>query len=308
MDPACGLSPDSGTRACGPPQLACPGRPFLVENVVRVAPTTERRDWARHDLEPAVDALDDQVKARLAHYWIRTAQMEHASVAAFARFALELLALGAPADLLVATHEAMADEMEHARIAYGLASVYGGRDVGPGPLSIEGALGPISAERVFAQLVREGCIGETLAAVIATEAAGAARDETIRAVSSRIARDETRHAALAWRCARWLVERGDARFRTWAEAEMARAVAEHAAATADVDASAGPSLTDHGVVDGRTHRELTRAVLRDLVEPSSRRLFGTPAARPAPMADSDDFGYAFARAPRRLARMVQRMP
>jgi hypothetical protein len=47
---------------------------------------------------------------------------------------LELLALGAPAELVEKAHVAALDEIEHARICFALASAYGGERYGPGPL------------------------------------------------------------------------------------------------------------------------------------------------------------------------------
>jgi hypothetical protein len=198
--------------------------------------------------------------------------MEHASVAAFARFALELLALGAAADLLVGTHEAMGDEIEHARLAFALAGAYAGTDVGPGPLTVDGALGSVTLRRVFGTLLREGCIGETLAAVLATEAHAQATDAAVRAALARIARDETKHAALAWRAAQWLVGKGDDAFRTWAMEETAKAIAE-LPVPSPTDEGDDPMLREHGLVEAPTQRELARAVLRDLVAPRALALF-----------------------------------
>ena len=272
QSPACGVSPDGGTRACGPAQLACPGRPFLVGEVARVAGVVRRGDWSSRP-RPVTKGLSEAARSRLAAYWTEVAQMEHASVAAFARFALELLALGAPPELLVATHDAMADETEHARLAFSLASAYGLREIGPGPLALDGAIGIVTPRRVFATLVREGCIGETLAAVLATEAHASATDPSVRAALSRIAQDETKHAGLAWRAAAWLLEAGGDAFAPWAEAEVAIAIAEHRVDAAAHRGDDGMTLRAHGVLDGRTQQELDRAVLRDLVVPRVRALF-----------------------------------
>ncbi len=56
--------------------------------------------------------------------------------------------------------------------------------------------------------VREGCVGETLGALIASERARCARGPTLSGALRRIAADEARHAALAWRIVRWAIERG----------------------------------------------------------------------------------------------------
>jgi hypothetical protein len=49
----------------------------------------------------------------------------------------------------------------------------------------------------------EGCVRETFGALLATWQARNAADPTVRGSMRRIARDETRHAALAWSVARW---------------------------------------------------------------------------------------------------------
>jgi hypothetical protein len=87
--------------------------------------------------------------------------MEHASIAAFARFALQLLAVGAPPDLVHGAQIAMGDEADHARLAFRLASAYAVRAVGPSALDIFGALDGFCIEQLVATLLREGCIGET---------------------------------------------------------------------------------------------------------------------------------------------------
>ncbi len=281
QSPACGMSPDAGTRSCGVAQLACPGRPFLVGKVARVAGVVRRGDWSSRP-RPITKGLSEAARSRLAAYWTEVAQMEHASVAAFARFALELLALGAPPELLVATHDAMADETEHARLAFSLASAYGLREIGPGPLALDGAIGQVTPRRVFATLVREGCIGETLAAVLATEAHASATDPSVRASLSRIAEDETKHAGLAWWAAVWLLEAGDEAFARWAEAEVARAIAEHRVRGAAEEGD-DERLRAHGVLDGRTQQELDRAVLRDLVVPRARLVRRTKPRSGSPL-------------------------
>jgi len=59
-------------------------------------------------------------------------QLEHASIAAFARFSLQLLSLGAPAGLIDDCTRALGDETAHARLCFQLASAYAGRAIGSG--------------------------------------------------------------------------------------------------------------------------------------------------------------------------------
>jgi hypothetical protein len=187
------------------------GRPFLVDGAPRLASTTARADWSDRRLSPDTSGLSPSARWSLADHWTRTALMEHASVAAFARFTLQLLALGAPSALVAASSQAMADETEHARMAFALASAYEGRDVGPDALPIDGSLDGADLDSFVATLLREGCIGETSAAVEAREMLGVTRDPVVRDVLEKIARDETRHAELAWQTLAWLLSSGRAR-------------------------------------------------------------------------------------------------
>jgi hypothetical protein len=251
-----------------------------VGDVARVAPVTrDAAGWSASTLAAEEVPVSEAVRAALAAHWARVAQMEHASVAAFARFALELLALGAPADLVMSASQAMADETEHARLGFALASRYAGERLGPAALDVSDALGGVSAERVFATLVREGCIGETLAAVEATEALAHAVDPAVKSTLTRVAADETMHAELAFRAARWLFDRGTSAFRAWAEAELARAVAERRAAPRRAE---GLSCPEHGLLDGASLDALARQALTTLVEPCWRAVVDRPvAAAPA---------------------------
>jgi hypothetical protein len=164
---------------------------------------------------------------------MRVARMEHASIGSFARFTLHLLALGAPSDLVIASNRAMADETEHARLAFALSSAFLGREVGPGALSVDGALDGGDLDAFVATLLREGCIGETRAAVEAHEMLDVTRDPAIRDVLETIAQDETRHAELAWRTLAWLISSERARASD-VRAELHRAISEMPAGDGDV--------------------------------------------------------------------------
>jgi hypothetical protein len=226
-------SESNGVHACGPYSYCGVGRPFLVAGAARLAATTARADWAAERLSPDVSRLSPSERRSLADHWTRVAQMEHASIAAFARFTLQLLALGAPSELVVASNQAMSDETEHARLAFALASAFSGREIGPDTLPIEGALDGADLDAFVATLLREGCIGETRAAVEAYEMLGDSRDAAVREVLEIIARDETRHAELAWRTLAWLLASGRVQASA-VYAELDRAVSEMQPGDTDV--------------------------------------------------------------------------
>lgn len=163
--------------------------------------------------QSALPALDTKLPEapRLGALWAVRAQNEHASVASFDRFALGLLAVGAPPELVEQAHVAAMDEIRHARLCFALASAYSGRSLGPGPLDlgdtfeIERALSPLCVATAL-----EGCIGETLSAIEAERCAELATDEAVRIALTGIADDETRHAELAWATVRWGLARDPA--------------------------------------------------------------------------------------------------
>jgi hypothetical protein len=181
---------------------ACCGRPFIVAGAPRTAAVVTRSDWlaARAELAPA------QLSARIAQQWLSDALLEHASVAAFARFTLELLAFGAPSQLVEDSLRAGLDEVSHARACFAEAARYDRTARGPGALAVH----DVRAAATLAAAVRctfvEGCIGETQAALIAREAARLAEDPTARALLTQIAEDEARHAELAWRFVAWALD------------------------------------------------------------------------------------------------------
>ena len=141
--------------------------------------------------------------ALLHTHWLGCARYEHASIAAFARVGLQLLSLGAPAELLRATHLAMRDEVQHARLCFGLAAAYGaGFEAGPLPIAGSVATG-MDLETLLREAIFDGALGEGAAARRAHEGARTCEDSVVAEVLSRIAVDEQRHALLAYQTVQW---------------------------------------------------------------------------------------------------------
>jgi hypothetical protein len=276
------VTADPIARDCGKPESGgtC-GRPFLVSGTERLASAMPRGDW--RDAErplPELGALTATERLALAAHWQAAALMEHASIAAFARFALELLALGAPAELVEQTTMAIKDEQHHATTCFALASAFAGAPTGPGPLPIDGCLSAVDLESVTVTTFLEGCIGEMLAAVEARELALAAVDPVVRQTLARIAEDESRHALLAWRFLGWALVRGDKRL-----ADRVRAVWQREAERSIAPAS-GVGLTperEHalGLPSIAFRAEVRRRVLEEIVKPGLDALVRTGADRAA---------------------------
>jgi hypothetical protein len=182
------------------------GRPFVVDDRSRRAAlvSIEHRPLG-HD---RFAALPVELRHRLARRWAEIAAAEHASIASFARFTTQLLAIGAPPELVRDALAAASDEVRHAEVALALASAFEGRPLGLGELDVRGASeAPMDLESLVLACVHEGCIGETMAALELVVAAEACDDPELAASLAAIAEDETRHAELAWRFVKWALDR-----------------------------------------------------------------------------------------------------
>ena len=266
---------DSGQFQCV--MLGCAiGRPFLVDGTERTASLVVRGDWLSTELSLDTRSIPGELRQRAAENWARIGQMEHASVAAFARFALQLLQLGAPPELIEGATQAMADETRHAKLAFAIATRLSSRACGPGPLDVERSLQGTTLTEVVRLVMREGCIGETVAALEAREAAEHAASIELQHALQRIADDETRHAELAWRFVRWALRQQPASVTEVVRAELARAACEIEAPVRPYSADE-PALLGLGVVPEGLRRELRRAALLEVIQPCATALLAQTA-------------------------------
>jgi hypothetical protein len=255
------------------------GRPFLVEGAERVAPAARRSDW--RELTPPglrVAELQGALPARLAREWTRVALMEHASIAAFARFTLQLMSLGAPPELIEQATAAMADETRHAKACFALASAYAGEPVGPGRLAVERSLDELSLTAIVRLTIREGCVGETVAAIEAREAAEHATDPQVRALLSMISEDETRHAELAYQFLKWALSSGDMALHAAVHDEFEALRRETECQPTSLDA-VECELLQNGVIPQPLRDAIRAAAIADVILPCAHALFSAqPAA------------------------------
>jgi hypothetical protein len=189
------------------PDRAVHGRPLVVDGAARLAGTEATAGWAVDSGWHPVE-LDPERRLMAAAHWRQAAQYEHASVASFARFAMELMALGAPADLVMGATRAQADEIAHARDCFSMASAFAGGALGPGPLPLSGALArEVTPRALLVDAIVEACVNETLAAAEAAWLSGRSSVPVIAKLQETISQDESRHAALGWRTVKWLIQR-----------------------------------------------------------------------------------------------------
>ncbi|WP_437338311.1 ferritin-like domain-containing protein [Sorangium sp. So ce394] len=254
------------------------GRPFLVGERARTA-REQRRDAGGWGGAPRPDlaGLGEEARAALAEAWLRDALLEHASVASFSRFALEMMAVGAPAEMLAAAHEAARDEVRHAALCFGLASAYAGAAIEPAPFAFGGVVEVTSdLAELAARAVREGCIGETLAAVQASEQLAHATDAAVRSVLAAIADDEARHAELAWRFVAWALQTGGEAVRRAVAAAFEAGLAAPSPSVAATDASAD-ALAAHGRPGDAVVAASWRRAIAEVVTPAMRALLSAQA-------------------------------
>jgi hypothetical protein len=221
------------------------GRPYREGGVLRQAPLEA------HGASPRAEA------------WVRAGAGEHASVAAFSRLALQLMAHGAPTELLRAVYEAALDEVRHAEICWEMARRSGAGAIAPTPFPFGAPVDVSSSLTTLAvSATREGCIAETLGAHVADLAAEMAPDPEVRAALRSIADDEARHAALSYRIVQWAMQSGGAEVRDAVRSAFAEPCPRVDTAELALRAGVDPGLLDRA----------TRQASYDVIRPAAMAL------------------------------------
>ena len=186
------------------------GRQLRRRGQVLLPEVDDGADWALRTF-----ALEDEhAPAGLADQWRENGKTEHASVAAFARLTLDLMALGAPPHLIAAANQDALDEIRHAELCFSLATALDGRRVSPAPFPEAQRVATLSRSRPFA-LARlavsslvDGALHEGVSARIIAQLAKRSAFPAIRDMLKSIAADEGRHSAHGWDVVLWCVEVG----------------------------------------------------------------------------------------------------
>jgi hypothetical protein len=149
----------------------------------------------------------------LGEEWTQRALGEHASVASFSAFSIALMTNHAPSNLVEDALRAGLDEVRHARTSFNIASKLIGKDVSPGPLPASTHEFGHDMTSLALAVAREGCVDETLSALVAAlEAENEQKYSIVDASVATwikkelriIAMDESNHSALAWRTLFWV--------------------------------------------------------------------------------------------------------
>ncbi|OJY22910.1 MAG: hypothetical protein BGO98_33270 [Myxococcales bacterium 68-20] len=300
---SCGLVQGGDSIACTIPATdACcwqvrgdcaVGRPFIVDGHALLAPLAlGEQTWTVAELATRLEGLgadlDPAARAAIANVWSHDGLAEHASVASFARFILELLTLGAPAELVASAQRALGEEVAHAERCFSIASIYAGAPRGPGALDTRGALASsLDLAGFAARTAAEGCIAETVAALQLHASADATREPALASLLRMTAEEEAEHALLAWRAVRWAIDLGGAPVREAVGAVFASA-ATHVGFGPCPDESIDEAvLHAHGILSRRERHDLAVAALASVIAPAGRELLayaGSPATSSERMA------------------------
>ena len=130
--------------------------------------------------------------------------------------------------------------------------------------------------------MREGCLGETVAALEAVAAAEVASDPAVKRALTRIAQDELSHAELGFQFLRWALSVSSLEVRD----ELAREAAQQLAdferdAQHGKRAPTNDRLAAHGLLGSDALRAIHLAAARDVSRPLLAALFELEASSAA---------------------------
>jgi hypothetical protein len=274
---ACGTvpSPLDGDNCCYVIEVSVgrcfEGRPFVIDGLARTSAVVAREGWCDAG-EALGQDLTDAERQRVAAAWAQSGLHEHASVASFGKFMMELMSLGAPCELVAQAAQAIQDEIAHARVCFSVASRYAGRALGPDALDItHSVMGAPTLEALVETVIAEGCIGESLsAAQVAAQAAWVA-DPALKAALTQIADDEAAHAALAWGFVAWAVATDPTLLKT-AHNALVRGFVHPSNPSATGLTGEQQRLLAHGVLPAALEAQVRREALRGVVAAAAAAL------------------------------------
>ena len=187
------------------------GRQLRQRGRPQFAPLKPQTAWIRDLPTPGAAPA---APAEVAAAWRQNGLTEHASVASFAKLAIELVALGAPPRLIEAAHKDALDEMRHTELCFSLARDLDGQAIGPAEFpavfDIGHRRGPqaVQLATLAVESLVDGALNEGVSARVVAELAKTTTEPRIQPVLRTIARDEARHAAHGFDIVRWCIEQG----------------------------------------------------------------------------------------------------
>jgi hypothetical protein len=195
------------------------GRQIRTRGKTLLPPVEASARWLTVDVgvpRALAGETDTTTRAALAAQWRENGRTEHASVAAFARLTLDLVALGAPPSLVSAAQRDALDEIRHAELCFSLARAIDGAEASPAAFP-EAARAPapsrfrtVALASLAVSSLVDGALNEGVSARIVARLARRVEDPALRAILREIAADEGRHAAHGWDVVRFCLAEGGA--------------------------------------------------------------------------------------------------
>lgn len=240
------------------------GRPIRDAGEVLLPEIVNGKAWSNTEAGPT----EHQAAARV---WLRAAQSEHGSIAAFSRLSQELMAHGAPPELIIRCHTAALDEIAHARMCLEVARSFGAGDVDFGAVPMPTPRSARLAE-LACEALEEGCVEEGIAAVrarVASDRCDGAISDTLRTIAD----DETRHAQLAWATLDWMLGEDPSLALTL----VAHLDGLRRRRPAARPGEAGPNLESFGLLGAADRSAIRQDVVEQIVAPTLRSLIAKHA-------------------------------
>jgi hypothetical protein len=237
--------------------------------------------------------LDPALRAELARIWGERIPTEYRSITGFSTLSFDLIAAGAPVDLVAVCHRVCIDELRHTELAVKMVEIYGGH-LPPLPREISSLPADESLTAV-AQACRSAillsCLGETFACTELAMLRDRAVDPVVRGVLTVFLSDEIVHARLGWAYlahAFKTADEGTRRSVAYAVPSYVAGIGANLFGTTEAPAAVDvtnddPRLAEHGVCSMREEQALYRAFVPDVFLPGLRAV-GVPVDHAAAMA------------------------
>jgi hypothetical protein len=182
------------------------GRQLRRFGKILLPPVTPGDAWASLPLQ--VNS-DPDLRSALAAQWRQNGRTEHASIAAFAKLTLDLVALGAPPKLIADSQRDALDELRHTELCFSLARALDSKAESPGPFpAARSASGASGFLQLAVDSLIDGALHEGVSARVIAQLVKRCDEPAIREVLRELAADEGRHAAHGWDVVEWCVEQG----------------------------------------------------------------------------------------------------
>jgi hypothetical protein len=156
-----------------------------------------------------------EAAAALGAEWRSNALKEHASVAAFSHLALDLMAVGAPRELIQAAQHDALDETDHVAICLSIACAFDGRTEGPAPFPearkqkrLRTRVRDVALAQIALDALADGVLNEGVAARLLAKLSLVAVTPWLAVRLRQMAHDESRHAQHSWDIVLWCLREG----------------------------------------------------------------------------------------------------